>query len=97
MASTTSRVLSPGQLELVAEHGEERTAVPGDVLFAVGDQTYPFIAILEGEARIDDASGREIIRQGGPGFLGELNLLTGQRVFMTAVVTKPMRYIAVPR
>ena len=54
MASTTSRVLSPGQLELVAEHGEERTAVPGDVLFAVGDQTYPFIAILEGEARIED-------------------------------------------
>jgi thioredoxin reductase (NADPH) len=97
MASTTSRVLSPGQLELVAEHGEERTAVPGDVLFAVGDETYPFIAILEGEARIEDASGREIIRQGGPGFLGELNLLTGQRVFLTAVVTKPMRYIAVPR
>jgi thioredoxin reductase (NADPH) len=97
MASTMSRVLSPGQLELIAEHGEERTAAPDDVLFAVGDETYPFIAILEGEARIEDESGREIIRQSAPGFLGELNLLTGQRVFVTAVVTKPMRYIAVPR
>ena len=29
------------------------------------------------------------------GFLGELNLLSGQTVFLTAVVTKPMRYIAV--
>jgi thioredoxin reductase (NADPH) len=97
MASTASRVLSPGQLELLAAHGEERTAEPGDVLFAVGDETYPFIVILEGEARIEDASGREIVRHGGSGFLGELNLLTGQRVFLTAVATKPMRYIAVPR
>src|SRR5256886_16460805 len=29
--------------------------------------------------------------------LGELNLLTGQTVFLTAVVTKPLRYIAVDR
>jgi len=31
------------------------------------------------------------------GFLGELNLLSGQTVFVTAVVTKPLRYIAVER
>src|SRR5256886_6152625 len=29
--------------------------------------------------------------------LGELNLLSGQPVFLTAVVTKPLRYIAVDR
>src|SRR5256886_8153603 len=29
--------------------------------------------------------------------LGELNLLSGQTVFLTAVVTKPLRYIAVDR
>ena len=31
------------------------------------------------------------------GFLGEMNLLSGQTVFLTAVVTQPLRYIAVDR
>ena len=31
------------------------------------------------------------------GFLGEMNLLSGQTVYLTAVVTQPMRYIAVDR
>jgi thioredoxin reductase (NADPH) len=31
------------------------------------------------------------------GFLGESNLLSGQTVFFTAVVTEPLRYIAVER
>ena len=35
----------------LARVGEERTADVGDVLFRVGDQRYPFIAILEGEVR----------------------------------------------
>ena len=34
---------------------------------------------------------------GASGFLGETNLLSGQTVFLTAVVTQPMRYIAVER
>ena len=77
--------------------GEERTARVGDVLYRVGDRTYPFIAILEGEVAIVDAAGHEIIRHGPSGFLGEMNLLTGQTVFVTAVVTKPLRYVAVER
>jgi thioredoxin reductase (NADPH) len=69
----------------------------GDVLFQVGDSTYPFIAIREGEVAILDAVGNEIIRHADSGFLGELNLLSGQTVFLTAVVTQPLRYIAVDR
>ena len=90
-------MLSQGQLALLAEHGEERHAAVGDVLFRVGDSRYPLIAIIEGEAAILDATGAEIIRHGPSGFLGETNLLTGQTVFLTAVVTQPMRYIAVER
>jgi thioredoxin reductase (NADPH) len=82
---------------MLAEHGEEKSAAVGDVLFEVGDATYPFIAIREGEAAILDASGREIVRHGASGFLGEMNLLSGQTVFLTAVVTEPMRYVAVDR
>ena len=44
-----------------------------------------------------DAAGNEIVRHGTSKFLGELNLLSGQTVFLTAVVTQPLRYIAVDR
>src|SRR5437879_3307399 len=92
-----SPMLSASQLTMLAGRGEERTAAVGDVLYRVGDRSYPFIVILEGEVAILDAAGNEIVRHGASGFLGELNLLSGQTVFLTAVVTKPLRYIAVDR
>jgi len=92
-----SPLLSASQLATLAEHGEERTAAVGDVLYRVGDPSYPLIAILEGEVAILDAADNEIVRHGESKFLGEMNLLTGQTVFLTAVVTKPLRYIAVDR
>jgi thioredoxin reductase (NADPH) len=93
----TSRVLSSSQLATLARLGEERTAAVGEKLFEVGDATYPFVAILAGEVAVTDAAGREIVRHGASGFLGEMNLLSGQTVFLTAVVTAPMHYIAVER
>jgi thioredoxin reductase (NADPH) len=97
MANSVSPILSEAQLATLALHGEERGAGIGDVLFRVGDARYPFIAILDGEAAIEDAAGREIVRVGRSGFIGELNLLSGQTVYLAAVVTQPMRYIAVDR
>jgi thioredoxin reductase (NADPH) len=92
-----SPTLSTGQLATLAEVGEEHTADAGDVLFRVGDRSYPFIAILDGEVAILDAAGNEIVRHGASKFVGELNLLSGQTVFLTAVATEPLRYIAVDR
>ena len=97
MAELASRVLSSSQLQTLAEHGEERIAQAGETLYAIGDESYPFIAILEGEAAVLDGAGREIVRHGAAGFLGEVNLLSGQTVFVTAVATRPMRYVAVDR
>jgi thioredoxin reductase (NADPH) len=97
MSGPASSVLSSSQIETLAEIGEERTAEAGEKLFEVGDRTYPFIAILEGEAAVLDANGEEVVRHGASGFLGEMNLLSGQTVFLTAVATEPMRYIAVDR
>ena len=97
MTISSTAILSRAQLATLRERGEERSAAVGDVLFQVGDETYPLIAILEGEAAVQDPSGREIIRHGAGGFLGELNLLSGQTVFLTAVATQPMRYLAVER
>src|SRR5215211_4566349 len=97
MAHPGSPVLSDQQIATLAEHGEERTAAVGETLFEAGDERFPFIAILEGEAAVESAAGHEIIRHGASGFVGEMSLLTGQTAFLSAVVTKPMRYIAVDR
>src|SRR3989441_6413355 len=104
MASTATQIappdsptLSTSQLKTLAGVGEERTADVGDVLYRIGDASYPFIAILEGEVAIVDAAGNEIVRHGTSKFLGELNLLSGQTAFLSAVVTQPLRYIAVDR
>jgi thioredoxin reductase (NADPH) len=97
LAPPPSPTLSSSQLARLAELGEERMADVGDVLYRVGDREYPFMAILTGEVVILDAAGNEIVRHGASGFLGELNLLSGQTVFVTAVVLQATRYIAVDR
>src|SRR6266550_4517869 len=97
MSSLTDPALAASQLATLARVGEERSAGIGDVLYRLGDKTYPFIAIEEGEVQVLDGVGNEIIRCGPGNFLGELNLLSGQTVFLTAVVTQPLRYIAVER
>ncbi len=97
MDGPVSRVLSSSQLALLADHGEQLTAEVGETLFEIGDESYPFVAIIEGEVMVTDAAGQELVRHGASGFLGEMNLLSGQTVFLNAVVTEPMRYIAVDR
>ena len=72
-----SPVLSPSQLALLASKGEKRTADTGHVFFRVGDRTYPFVAILDGEIAILDGAGDEIVRH-GVRFIGELNLLSAR-------------------
>ena len=97
MAAPASPLLSRSQLAALAEIGEERSAPVGELLYQVGDRTYPFVAILEGEVAIIDAAGNELVRHGAARFLGELNLLSGQTVFVNALVTEPLRYIAIAR
>ena len=97
VASDISPVLSDAQLQTLREHGVERTAEAGETLFQVGDERYPLIVILDGEAEVRDADGEGIVKHGPSRFLGEMNLLTGQTVYLTAVATQPMRYIAVDR
>ncbi|HEY0390006.1 MAG TPA: FAD-dependent oxidoreductase [Gaiellales bacterium] len=97
MIAASSPPLSASQLAALAGLGEERTAAAGDVLYRVGDRSYPFVAIIEGEVAIHDAAGNELTRHGASGFLGEMSFLSGQTVFVTAVATTPLRYIAVDR
>ncbi|HUH81471.1 MAG TPA: FAD-dependent oxidoreductase [Solirubrobacteraceae bacterium] len=97
MTTPSTRVLSSTQMQMLALHGERRTAEVGEKLYEIGDASYPFIAIEEGEVALRDSAGREIVRHGTNGFLGEVNLLSGQTVFLTAEVTRPLRYIRIER
>ena len=79
--STTARSVE------LARDGTERTMAAGEVLYRPGDAAYDFIVILEGEVEVvrEDHDGDHLIVAHGAGrFLGELNLLTGQRAWLTA-------------
>ena len=60
----------------------------GDYLYREGDASYDFYVIVSGAAEISEceADGEEqlIVRHGPGRFLGELNLLTGMRVYVSA-------------
>ena len=91
--------LTGEQIDLLRGYGEVRPTVAGEVLFREGDRSYDFIVILAGRvAIVDHQAGTEReLASGGPGeFLAELNLLTGERLFTTAVVTEPGAVLAVP-
>src|SRR5450432_1064741 len=97
MNAPDSPALTASQLAAIADLGDERTAEEGDILYRIGDERYPFIAIMEGEVAVLDAAGNELTRHGPSKFLGEVNLLSGQAAFVTATATEPIRYIALER
>jgi thioredoxin reductase (NADPH) len=92
-----SAVLSDEQMDLLAANGSVKTAEAGDLLYGIGDASYPFAAIVDGIASIRDAAGNEIVRHGPNGFLGEQNMLSGQAVYVNAFAETDLRYIEVPR
>ena len=84
--------LTDEQLDVLRGIGTRRTAQPGEVLFREGDDSYDFFAIEEGSIAIVQGYGGEnrvIAVHGARRFTGELNLLTGTGVYLTAVVREP--------
>jgi thioredoxin reductase (NADPH) len=91
--------LSDAQVELLARYGERRRTQANEILFHEGDPAYDFFVVLEGlVAAVEDLGVEErVIGVHGPRrFLGELNLLTGQPAFYTAVVVEPGEVLVVP-
>jgi thioredoxin reductase (NADPH) len=79
--------------------GTRRRIEPGEYLYRAGDTTYDFYVVLAGEVEIviaSDGAERLIARHGPGRFLGELNMLTGLRVFVSARVARPGEVIVVP-
>src|SRR5438128_253858 len=93
-------VLSEPQLEVLRRYGAEQRVAIGDLLFRDGDETYDLIVLLEGEARIVEHYAKPdefVLVTYRPGeFMGEIGLLTGQRAYLTAVVSAPGRVLRIP-
>ena len=79
--------------------GRSRKVAYGDVLFAEGDEGADFFVIESGSVAIVQGHGREnrvIAVFGRHQFLGELSMLTGQRLYLSGVVSDGGEVIQVP-
>ena len=96
----TRATLTESEIAELTPFGTERDVAAGDVLYRAGDTDYPFIVVLDG--------GVDIVRSGPDGdfvvihhtagrFLGELNMLTGQRAYLSAHVTDAGRVLVIER
>jgi thioredoxin reductase (NADPH) len=77
--------LGESQLRTLRRYGSEQAVAAADVLFADGDCTYDLIVVLEGCVDVVEQYGRPdsevVVTYGRLEFVGEMGLLTGQRVF----------------
>ena len=92
--------LDDAALAVLEGLGARRSVAAGEYLYREGDASYDFFAVVSGTVEIVvDADGEQrTVATHGPGrFLGELNLLTGQRVFVSARATESAVVIDVPR
>jgi thioredoxin reductase (NADPH) len=98
--STRAPKLREDQIEILMRYGHTRKTEVGDVLFRAGDTRNDFIVVLEGEVEgVDDFAGEArtmgVFRAGR--FLGELNMLTGQAMYLTGVVSEAGEILSIPR
>ncbi len=98
-ADSSIPTLDSAELGLLEPLGTRQQVDAGDYLYRAGDAGYDFYVVLSGQVEIllDADDGGRVIATHGPGrFLGELNLLTGLRVFLSARMTESGEVLAVP-
>src|ERR1700744_588801 len=90
--------LSEEQIAALSSVGELRRVNDGDILYREGDGNGDFFVILGGSVAVVEESeeGERVVGVHGPyRFLGELGLITGQAVFVTAIVREPGEVLVV--
>jgi thioredoxin reductase (NADPH) len=84
--ATVFPVLDDGHRDRLRRYGTMRQVTAGEVLFGPADDSYDLIVVLSGEVAVSyESQGRsvEYARHKPGGFVGELDLLTGERPFFT--------------
>jgi thioredoxin reductase (NADPH) len=93
--------LTDADMAVMEQLGTRRPMAVGDYLYREGDVTYDFMVVVSGAIDVfvtRDGVEETIVAQHGPGrFLGELNLLSGLRVFVSARVVEAGEVIVIPR
>jgi len=92
--------LSDDAVALLQADGVRRATRAGELLFREGDEGYDFFVVLSGKAAVVADLGRPEERvigvHGERRFLGEMNLLTGEGVYLSARVVEPGEVLQVP-
>jgi CRP-like cAMP-binding protein len=88
------------QLATLTSYGTKEQTSVGQILAAAGDLSYDLMVVLEGEVEcsyMHEGHRRALLTHGPRDFIAELDLLTGQRVYATFVVTRAGCILRVPR
>jgi thioredoxin reductase (NADPH) len=91
--------IEAAELATLEALGTHRTIGAGEYLYREGDAAYDFYVVLSGRVDIlinTDGQERRIASHGPGRFLGELNLLTGLRVFVSARAAELTEALAIP-
>jgi thioredoxin reductase (NADPH) len=92
--------LSAADMALASQIGVRRQVAKGEFLYRQGDVAYDFFVLVSAEVDITVAvdGGERVILHHGPGrFLGELNMLSGLRVFVSAKVAAAGEVVVISR
>ena len=85
----------------MAAFGSERPVAAAELLFEAGEASFDLFVLLDGEAEVVRPGGADgldeaVVASYGPSnFIGEMNLLTGQRRYLTARVTRAGRVLVI--
>jgi thioredoxin reductase (NADPH) len=91
--------LTDGQIDVLRAHGQVRQTHDGEVLFQQGELTCDFYVVLEGEVELIEptlVTPRVIGVRKPREIVGELNLLTEEVTYLSAVVRKGGSVLAIP-
>jgi thioredoxin reductase (NADPH) len=88
--------LDDEQLAIVFALGERRRVGEGEVLFSPADDHYDWIVILSGVVEVLGPNGQVIVSHGSRRFLGEVNMVTRQRPYLSTRVAAAGEVVMVP-
>src|SRR5829696_7183664 len=97
--TTGNPTLTKDHIAFFSRYGRTRATEAGEVLFRAGDIFYEFVVVLEGVVEIlDDFAGEArslgILEAGR--FVGEMTVLTGQAIYVSAVVREGGEVLTIP-
>jgi thioredoxin reductase (NADPH) len=93
--------LTDEQIALLARYGERKRLPKGSTLFCEGDRDCGLFVVLDGKVRVvqedtADAEPRVIAVHARGRFVGDLSMLTGQAVYVTAIAQTDVEVLEVP-